>query len=101
MDNNRSTTSDVTLRATVRGRVQGVFFRAFIGQAAERLHIGGYVCNQPDGSVYVAARGDRRKLEELLGILRQGPEMARVETVEHTWAEGDTGISPGRFEVRR
>ena len=93
--------SDVTLRATVRGRVQGVFFRAFIGQAAARLHLGGYVRNQPDGSVFVAARGKRRDLEELLALLWQGPDMARVSTVETEWLDGESGVSANHFEVRR
>src|SRR5438105_7846532 len=102
MDHNKpihTYTSDITLRATVRGYVQGVFFRAFVRQAAERLGLGGYVRNQPDGSVYVVARGERAGLEELLGLLRRGPERARVSTVEHEWLEGDTGVSKTRFEV--
>jgi acylphosphatase len=92
-------TSDMTLRATVRGYVQGVFFRAFVRQAAEHLGLGGYVRNQPDGSVYVEARGDREGLEQLLDLLGHGPERAHVSMVEHEWFEGDTGVSKTRFEV--
>lgn len=92
-------TSDTTLRATVRGYVQGVFFRAFVRAAAERLGLGGLVRNQPDGSVYVEARGDHAGLEELLGLLRRGPETARVSSVEHQWLEGETGVSKTHFEV--
>src|SRR6478736_9525777 len=94
----QANTSDATLRATVRGRVQGVFFRAFVGQAAGRLQLGGYVRNQPDGSVYVAARGDQRNLEELLALLWRGPESAHVSNVEHEWLDGETGVSADRFE---
>ena len=97
----QANTSDATLRATVRGRVQGVFFRAFVGQAADRLRVGGYVCNQPDGSVYVTARGDRPKLEELLALLWRGPDSAQVSNVEHEWLDGETGVIADRFEVRR
>jgi acylphosphatase len=93
--------SDMTLRATVRGYVQGVFFRAFVHDAAERLGLGGYVRNQPDGSVYVEARGDRAALEELLGLLWRGPERARVSIVEHEWLQGETGVSKTHFEVYR
>src|SRR5438552_13881017 len=92
-------TPDVTLRTTIRGHVQGVFFRAFERDAAERLGLGGSVRNQPDGSVYVEARGDRASLEELLDLLRRGPESARVSTVEHEWSEGETGVSDSHFEV--
>src|SRR5262245_20433149 len=97
---NQTSNSDATLHATVRGHVQGVFFRAFVGQAAARLHVGGYVRNQPDGSVYVVARGPRRDLEQLLTLLWQGPDMARVSMVETEWLDGDTGVDAHRFEVR-
>ena len=96
----KANNSDMTLQATVRGHVQGVFYRAFVSQAAARLHVGGYVRNQPDGSVYVAARGDRSKLEEFLSLLWQGPELARVSSVETAWLDGDTGVSAEHFEVR-
>jgi acylphosphatase len=88
-----------TLRATIRGRVQAVGFRVFVRDAAERLNIGGYVRNEPDGSVYVEAHGGRADLEALLSYLRRGPSMARVERVDAEWREG-RGEATGRFEVR-
>ena len=38
-----------SLQATVRGRVHGVFFRAFVESRAEELNLTGYVRNRPDG----------------------------------------------------
>src|SRR5947207_2867362 len=86
---NTSATTAATLRATVRGHVQGVFFRAFVRDGAERLGLGGYVRNQPDGTVFVVAHGPRPKLEELLALLRRGPESARVSGVDHEWVQSD------------
>ena len=92
--------SNLTLRATVRGHVQGVFFRAFVRDAAERLDLRGFVRNEPDGTVYVVATGPRPKLDELLGLLWRGPERARVEAVDYEWIRGDMGVDTTRFEVR-
>jgi acylphosphatase len=87
-----------SLKATVRGRVQGVFFRAFVETRAEELKLTGYVRNRPDGAVEVRAEGERQKLERLVEYLKTGPPAARVEEVGEEW-ELYTGEFPG-FSVR-
>ncbi len=75
-----------SLRATVRGRVQGVGFRDFVWRRARFLGLRGYVRNLPDGrSVEVVAEGEREALEQLLEYLREGPRAARVDEVEVQW----------------
>jgi acylphosphatase len=88
----------VRLDAVVRGRVQGVGFRYFVLDEADRLGVTGWVANQPDGSVRCVAEGPRSRLETLLGILREGPRGAWVDGVDATWgpAAGDVD----RFTVR-
>ncbi|MDD4904019.1 MAG: acylphosphatase, partial [Candidatus Bipolaricaulis sp.] len=54
------------LEARVHGRVQGVFFRQNTLTQARRLGLVGTVQNDPDGSVFVAAEGERLALERLL-----------------------------------
>ncbi|GAF85432.1 unnamed protein product, partial [marine sediment metagenome] len=49
-----------SLQATVYGRVQGVFFRAFVSRCARELGLTGYVGNLPDGAVEIMAEGERR-----------------------------------------
>lgn len=88
-----------TVRATVRGRVQGVGFRMFARDCAQRLGLVGYVRNQPDGSVYVEATGSRPVLEQFLSSLGRGPSMAHVDDVATEWSAGIAG-GGGRFEVR-
>lgn len=88
-----------TVRATVRGRVQGVGFRMFVRDCAERLGLAGYVHNQPDGSVYVEATGSRSALDQFLVSLRRGPSMARVEDLATEWV-GNVSAGSGSFEVR-
>jgi len=74
-------------RTKVCGRVQGVYYRAFTRQHAVRLGINGYVRNLRDGSVEVYAEGDRKQLEALLRVLKEGPPAARVDSVDTTWQD--------------
>ena len=87
-----------SLQATVYGRVQGVFFRAFVSRCARELGLTGYVRNLPDGAVEILAEGERRQLEKLLGYLKLGPSVARVDEVVTSWSEY-TGNYSG-FSVR-
>jgi acylphosphatase len=70
---------------TVKGRVQGVFFRDSTRHVAESLGITGYAVNLPNGDVEVLACGGRAAIAELASWLQQGPRMARVsEVIERT-----------------
>ncbi|MFA5309247.1 MAG: acylphosphatase [Dehalococcoidales bacterium] len=77
-----------SLRATVHGHVQGVFFRVFVLDRAAQLHLTGYVCNLPGGVVEVVAEGDKPDLEKLVAYLRKGPPGASVDAVDTEWAAG-------------
>ena len=68
-------------RFLVRGRVQGVWFRASTRQQAERLGLTGQAINLADGRVEVMACGPEAMLDELAAWLWQGPELARVDDV--------------------
>ncbi len=59
------------VQAMVYGRVQGVFFRAFVSQRATELGLNGYVRNVHGGGVEVWAEGERKKLEECALCPRQ------------------------------
>ncbi len=76
-----------SLQATVHGRVQGVFFRAFVHRCARQLGLSGYARNLPDGAVEVWAEGERQQLEKLVGYLRVGPSGAGVDKVVTSWSE--------------
>ncbi len=73
------------VQAIIYGRVQGVFFRDFVARRAAELCLTGYVRNLPDGSVEVLAEGERKQLERLIGYLKVGPSVARVEKVVTSW----------------
>lgn len=67
---------------TVRGQVQGVYFRATTKAVADQLGVKGFVINQSDGSVYIEAEGDDFALDSLLEFCHEGPDRAVVDSVE-------------------
>ena len=75
----------------IRGRVQGVWFRASTRDEARRLGLRGWVQNCADGSVHALAEGPRVQLDALVAYCRQGPPHARVDDVEAVFevAQGD------------
>ena len=80
---------------TIKGRVQGVFFRA--RRVAESLGITGHAINLPDGDVEVLAVGDDTALDQLGKWLRDGPPHARVDEVleRDTEVEASGGFLTG------
>jgi len=75
------------LRAEVviHGLVQGVYFRAGTREEAERLGVGGWVRNLPDGNVQALIEGEKKKVEQLLAWCHKGPPGARVTKVDISW----------------
>ncbi|MGM0381175.1 MAG: acylphosphatase [bacterium] len=87
----------VTLNIT--GRVQGVGFRHFTVTNARKLtDVGGWVRNEPDGSVKVVAEGSQKELNKLIKQVNQGPRTARVDNVRQQWGEPTGQFNT--FEVR-
>jgi acylphosphatase len=73
-------------RFRIRGKVQGVFFRASTRIEAQRLGLRGHARNLADGSVEVLAAGDAESIEALARWLQHGPPHARVDAVERSAA---------------
>ena len=84
-------------RATVRGHVQGVFFRETTRRRALAVGLSGWVANEVDGSVVAVFEGERDAVETMVAFVREGPRGARVDWVdlESEEPEGLTG-----FDVR-
>ena len=77
----------------VRGRVQGVFFRAATQREARRLGVTGWVKNRNDGTVEVLAEGEEDAIKEFTSWANHGPSAARVDAVDVRW-RGYTGEFP-------
>jgi acylphosphatase len=71
----------VRVHAVVSGRVQGVWYRESCRREAERLGVGGWVRNRPDGGVEIEAEGPRPAVDALLRWATHGPPRAIVDRV--------------------
>jgi acylphosphatase len=71
----------LTRRYFVSGIVQGVGFRFYVQNVAEKLQIGGYARNLLDGRVEVLATGSAKQLAELKAALEHGPRFSTVSGV--------------------
>ena len=71
-------------RIVVHGRVQGVGFRYFVQNAANRFGLVGDVRNCPDSTVEIVVEGNARKIAEFIDHVQKGPSLARVQRVDVT-----------------
>ena len=87
----------VARRYFVRGRVQGVGYRYFAERVANDLGLSGYARNLEDGGVEVYAVGPPNRLDDLAGLLWQGPRWADVRGVEQ---REETVVEYSGFHLR-
>ena len=71
----------IARRFAVIGRVQGVGFRYFIQEAADREGVTGYVRNLPDGSVEAYVEGEAEAVIRVERAIRRGPGGAHIKNV--------------------
>ena len=69
----------------VSGRVQGVFFREHTRKWATSFGLTGWVRNTEDGQVEITVEGDKDTIERLLELLREGPPLSRVDSLDMDW----------------
>ena len=72
-------------KATVSGKVQGVWFRDSTQEEAIKLKVTGWVKNIPDGTVYLEAEGEENNLKSLERWLHIGSPNSRVDRVDLQW----------------
>ncbi|MBU1274332.1 MAG: acylphosphatase [Proteobacteria bacterium] len=84
--------------ALIKGKVQGVWFRASTQREAQALGLDGYVRNLPLRRVEAVFQGPRPLVERALAWCRQGPPAAEVREVSVSWLEPDPALKG--FEVR-
>jgi acylphosphatase len=83
-----------TLRARlwVKGKVQGVGYRAFAARIASHRGLCGGVRNLDDGRVELEVEGPKDQILILIENAKKGPPASRVEAVEVEWSR-----ATGRF----
>jgi acylphosphatase len=73
----------------IRGRVQGVGYRAWVEQRAMARELEGWVRNRRDGSVEALFAGSADVVSDMIAQCRRGPSSARVEAVQEEAASSD------------
>ena len=70
-----------SLKIIVKGKVQGVWFRASTVKIAVELELNGFVQNEPDGVVYIEVSGKDINILKFIEWVLEGPELSVVERV--------------------
>ena len=70
-----------TVHLIIKGKVQGVFYRASAKRAAEEKQITGWVKNTDEGGVEIIASGSEVSLDQFIHWCKQGPPRAKVTNV--------------------
>jgi acylphosphatase len=93
---------NVIRHVLIRGRVQGVGYRAFVACTALDHGLEGWVRNRRDGSVEAVLAGPAATVGQVVDVCRRGPPGARVDAVdEREGSRADLGQRRGgeRFSV--
>ena len=80
---------------TIRGRVQGVGYRAWVEDEATARDLEGWVRNRRDGSVEAVFAGPAGVVTDMVAACRRGPSSARVDAVQ------DGAAPPDMLKLRR
>jgi acylphosphatase len=83
----------------VKGRVQGVGFRAHVEFYAQQIGVTGWVRNVGYDTVEAVAEGERENVERFIETMKQGPNMSRVDESMVEWEESTGEFR--EFEVMR
>lgn len=96
---NGAMAEQTTVHVVIQGRVQGVGYRYWTADEADRRGLAGWVRNKADGSVEAVFSGPTDVVESMIAACWRGPGLARVSAVDSTKAEGKN--LPIQFQIRR
>ena len=72
-------------RVLISGLVQGVYFRAYARDIAQKHRLSGWVRNRIDSSVEAVVEGEEAAVQVFITWCHGGPPAARVTDVQVTW----------------
>jgi acylphosphatase len=81
----------------IRGRVQGVSFRAWTARQAQNCGVDGWVRNREDGGVEAILAGEAAAVKQMVDACRTGPHLAVVTDLIELPAAEDPGAG---FHIR-
>jgi len=78
----------------IYGLVQGVNFRYYTKDLAEKLNLSGFIRNNLDGTVEIEAEGEEKSLKKIITFAKTGPQLAKVDNIEIHFKEpvGEKGF---------
>jgi acylphosphatase len=76
-----------TLHLIIKGKVQGVFYRATAKETADQLGVTGWIKNTSEGDVEAVVTGSEKQLQSFVDWCKQGPRRANVSEVISTEQE--------------
>lgn len=71
-----------SIRLYITGLVQGIFFRAYIKDNAEKLNVKGFCRNLEDGRVEVFIEGEAGAVNKMVDLCKSGPKHSQIKKVE-------------------
>jgi acylphosphatase len=78
---------EVRAHCTFHGRVQGVCFRAYAREFANRLGVKGWVRNHWNGDVEAVFEGSKASVEAVIRMCKEEQPHARVASIDVAWGE--------------
>ena len=99
IDDHTLKSSRVRLHAIVKGRVQGVGFRAYAQRKAVEYDLTGWVRNRWNGSVETVVEGPQTRLDKFLRSLQRGPFSGTTREVSYDWHKSEDQFQS--FRIRR
>ena len=75
------------IQCKISGLVQGVFFRSYTKECADKLELTGYVKNLQDGSVEVVVQSyNEDLLKEFISKIKEGSPLSKVDSIDTRWS---------------
>lgn len=71
-----------SVRLYIQGIVQGVFFRSFIKENAERYDVKGFIRNLEDGRIEIFLEGNSDNVNKMIELSKKGPKHSQIKEVE-------------------
>ena len=71
-----------SIRLYISGVVQGVFFRNFVKENAERYNVKGFIRNLEDGRIEIFLEGNLDDVIKMIEICKIGPKHSQIKNVE-------------------
>jgi len=71
-----------SIRVYIKGNVQGIFFRGFIKENAEKYNVKGFVRNLEDGRIEAFFEGNNEDVDKMIELCKKGPKHSQVMNTE-------------------